>query len=311
MPDNTVPDDSRQRLLTDRSEVVKVTSALASESRLSILEACSKKYRSVTELAILLGMPQSTVTNHIQQLEEADLIQVKSEAGRRGRQKLCRATGDTVSIVLRGSEADNQPAVDMPVGLFTKVHISPPCGLASPARVIGVFDFPGSFLLPERVSAGLVWFADGWVEYSFPRNFPQDADIGSLEVSFEVCSEAVNSNNDWPSDITVWINDIALGTWTSPSDYGRPRGVLNPQWWPSQQSQFGDLKSWIVTKDGTYIDGDKVSDVTPQDLNLTSQPTYLLRIGIAKNSKNRGGVNIFGSSFGNHEQDILVVVTLD
>lgn len=49
--------------------------------------------------------------------------------------------------------------------------------------------------------------------------------------AIEICSEAPNHKDDWPSDITVWINNHEVGTWTSPSDFGGERGVLTPAWW--------------------------------------------------------------------------------
>ena len=44
----------------------------------------------------------------------------------------------------------------------------------------------------------------------------------------ELSSEVPGTNLDWPSDITLWVNDIIVGTWTSPGDYGDKRGVYTP-----------------------------------------------------------------------------------
>ena len=58
----------------------------------------------------------------------------------------------------------------MPLGLFTSVEVSAPCGLCSTDGVIGLLDVPDSFLDPARVQAALIWFGRGHVEYKFPNN---------------------------------------------------------------------------------------------------------------------------------------------
>ena len=52
------------------------------------------------------------------------------------------------------------------------------------------------------------------------------ARIGRLDLSAEICSEVAGFDNRWASDITVWINDVEIGTWTSPGDFGGERGRL-------------------------------------------------------------------------------------
>ena len=45
---------------------------------------------------------------------------------------------------------------------------------------------------------------------------------------------------------TLWINDVAVGTWTSPGDYGDRRGIYTPTWWKLEGSQYGKLKTWRI-----------------------------------------------------------------
>ena len=60
-----------------------------------------------------------------------------------------------------------------------------------------------------------------------------------MELSSEVPGTAAN----WPSDISVSVNKIDIGTWTSPGDFGDKRGVYTPDWWKLKGSQYGMLKS--------------------------------------------------------------------
>ncbi len=39
-------------------------------------------------------------------------------------------------------------------------------------------------------------------------------------------------------------------------------------------------------------------------------PSISVRIGIDDEAQNRGGLNIFGSKFGNHAQDIVMKISL-
>ena len=77
----------------------------------------------------------------------------------------------------------------------------------------------------------LLWFHHGYVEYRFPNRLAAGAEVESLELSCELCSEAPLHHDNWPSDITVWLNGLELGSWTASADFGGQRGALTPSWW--------------------------------------------------------------------------------
>ncbi len=77
------------------------------------------------------------------------------------------------------------------------------------------------------MQAGLLWFGRGHVEYKFPNNAKiLNKNVNAIEFSMELSSEVPGTNPDWPSDITLWVNGVAIGTWTSPGDYGDKRGAF-------------------------------------------------------------------------------------
>jgi predicted transcriptional regulator len=61
-----------------------------------------------------------------------------------------------------------------------------------------------------------------------------------------------------------------------------------------------------VTNNGTYVDGLQVSKVTLHNLSLKPGDPIPVRIGIKDGASNIGGMNLFGSKFGNYPQDIVL-----
>ncbi|MBB4571314.1 putative transcriptional regulator [Rhizobium leucaenae] len=265
---------------------------------------------NVNDMARSLDLPQSTVATGIQILEEAGLVESRLAKARKGSQKICSAIYSEILISFEDTavqKKDDVIEVVMPVGLYTSCDIHAPCGLCSTESVIGLLDVPDYFLDPQRMQAGLVWFGRGYVEYKFPNNAKVlNKDVRAIEFAMELSSEVPGTNPDWPSDITLWVNGMAIGTWTSPGDYGDKRGAFTPDWWKLEGSQYGKLKTWRISTRGTLIDGVSTSNVTVSDLALAQHSSIRLRVGIADNAGHTGGVNIFGRGFGNYGQDIVM-----
>jgi predicted transcriptional regulator len=300
-------------LMIEAKESLRVLNALASEPRLAILELLNNRKLNVNEIAKELNIPQSTVSTNIKILEEAGLITVEVAAGKKGSQKLCSVPYDEVVVQLPGIKkevAQNVIEVAMPVGLYTDFEAHPPCGLCSREEIIGFLDVPDTFLNPKRAVASLIWFERGFVEYKFPNNLKGNMVLERLEFLMELSSEVPGTNKNWPSDITVWVNGIEIGTWTSPGDFGDVRGKFTPAWWKLAGSQYGLLKNWGITEAGTFVDGTKVSPVTLTDLDIRGHTSLKVRIGIKEDAANVGGVNIFGEGFGNYGQDIVMKMYL-
>jgi predicted transcriptional regulator len=285
-----------------------VTKALGSETRLEILRFLSAHTCSVLEIAEALNLPTSTANLHINVLEKAGLIETNLRPATRGLQKVCARVYDRIVIQLPADPEREGKTVEvsMPIGAFVNIDVTPTCGLAGELGIIGHLDDPSAFYEPERIYAQLLWFRRGSVEYRFPNRLPPNVWLDDIEVSFEACSEAPLYHANWPSDITVWIDNTEIGTWTSPADFGGERGALTPAWWGVQNSQYGLLKVWKVTNNGTFVDGLQVSKVTLEQLSLKPDEPISVRIGNKENASNLGGMNLFGSKFGNYPQDIVL-----
>jgi predicted transcriptional regulator len=288
-----------------------VVRGLASPVRLRILKLLQQRGSlNVNEISEALDLPQSTIAANVQILEQAELIEARLVKATKGQQKICTARYGEIVIRLDAEppeRRDNIIDVAMPLGLYTSCHVAAPCGLCSRAGIIGVLDVPDLFMDPRRMGAALLWFGRGYVEYKFPNNAKiLSSGIEAIEFSMELSSEVPGTNTDWPSDISVWVNDMLIGTWVSPGDFGDKRGLFTPRWWKLEGSQYGRLTTWRISREGSFVDAVRGSDFKLADLALAEHHSIRLKIGIDDNARNPGGLNIFGRGFGNHDQDILM-----
>lgn len=291
-------------------EGLKVFVALGSELRIEIIkQLLENKEMNMADLASSLGITNGALTSHVKKLEEGGIIRVISEHSGHGNQKLCRVNVDKLLVDIAPKQCDdgkNTYTTDIKVGCFSNYQILPTCGLASSTAIIGVVDDPRYFAHPDRFKADIVWFTKGYIEYMVPNLLPPLQKITQMTLSVEIGSEAPGVNNDWPSDITVFINEVELGTWTSPGDFGDVPGIFTPDWWFPNWNQYGLLKMIVLNQSGTYIDGLKISSVTIDDLHLNRRSPIRLKFQVKDEAVNAGGLTIFGSSFGNYNQDIKV-----
>ncbi|HET7627612.1 MAG TPA: helix-turn-helix domain-containing protein [Bacillales bacterium] len=290
-------------------QAVQATKALSNAHRLNILKLLSQEPMNVNEISEKLNLPFSTTAVNVKKLEDAGLLSTEIIPGR-GSRKISSKKYDRIVIDLSPevSKSGDSVMVEMPIGEYVDCEVEPSCGLLNEHGFLGMLDEPRSFYEPHHKEAQLIWFRHGYVSYRFPNRIPFGAEIEVFEFSAELCSEAPYSRLDWPSDITLWVNDVELATWVSPGDFGGERGFLTPSWWDMNNTQFGMLKRWRVTEEGCFVDGTKMSDITVRQLKLHDKPFISVKIGVKKEAENRGGVNLFGRKFGNYEQDLILKV---
>ncbi len=297
----------------DSPEAELVFKALGNGLRLRILKLLARDHYAVTDIINKLELPPSTVNQHLKVLEEAGLIQTFLRPATRGTEKVCAKVYQKLQCEFMPAVVPPERAVEvsMPVGAYVDFQVTRPCGLASASNLIGLLGDPEAFLEPNHIDAQLLWFETGYVEYRFPKKLPPRTVPVSLSLSMEICSEAAGYAEDWPSDITLWINGVELGSWTSPGDFGQQRGLLNPDWWSSSHTQHGVLKVWQVTGSGSYVDGLSISAATIDDLKIEQQPYLTVRLGVRPDAEYSGGLNLFGRYFGNYPQDLVLRFVYD
>jgi predicted transcriptional regulator len=295
--------------LKNTNELYTITKALASEIRIEMLKLLSSGSYNVNELAEKLNIPASTAALNVKVLEDAGLIITELQPGVRGSMKLCSIKYEELNINLTGeikAPVANTFYINMPIGNFVDAQIQPTCGIVNENGLIGIGDNPKIFYHQDRTTAQLIWFSRGFLEYRFSNSILEHGQPTLLEVSLEICSEAPQYRNNWPSDITMWINGKEIGTWTSPGDFGGRRGRLNPSWWSDTSTQYGLLKTWRITAEGSFINEERVSGITLDDLDLLRDHYISVKIGIKDDAVHIGGISLFGEKFGDHAQNIVM-----
>ncbi|MCK4256356.1 metalloregulator ArsR/SmtB family transcription factor, partial [candidate division WOR-3 bacterium] len=138
---------------------LSILKALASETRLKIIELLGKGPLNVNEIANRLNIPQPGITMHIQKLEKVGLVTSEYKVASQGLQKVCARNYDNILVEFTVSKEvppSNTVEVYMPVGLYKNCEVYPTCGIVSDRQIIGLLDSPNSFFEPEHVFAQLL-----------------------------------------------------------------------------------------------------------------------------------------------------------
>lgn len=289
-------------------DCVPICSALSSEVRVEILSQLLKnKNMNLDGLAKILGLTNGAITAHIKKLKDAGLINVTTSSGVRGSQKQCSLAIDKIIIDIMGTEdLANAYDFEVDVGHYSDYEIFPTCGIVTKDSIIGELDDPRYFSYPERFNAGILWFTEGFVEYKIPNALKHSQKTIELQFTFEIASEAPGFASQYPSDIYLSVNGIELGFWTSPGEFNDRRGFVSPSWWFNNLGQYGRYKLLIINKEGTFIDGLPIGSTTIDALGITPNSNITFRIAAPPYALNKGGVTLFGKTFGDYPDGIKV-----
>ena len=241
--------------VNDSEQLIKLCKALSSPARLKIVQLLyDHQGMNLNELAMRLNVTNSAMTAHIRLMEEAGIIFIETTSGKRGIQKRCRLRESKFLInLLHEQQLRNTYDAEIPIGSYIAYEAVPTCGIATAERIVGNFDDPRVFADPERLYAAIIWFSAGYLEYRLPNYMHPSQRLVELQLTQELASEAKGFNEDWPSDIYFAINDVELGHWTSPGDFGLKRGIHTPDWWVYGLNQYGLLKPLVINRQGTFI----------------------------------------------------------
>jgi predicted transcriptional regulator len=297
----------------DPKALQTICHALSTELRIHIISLLQSGSLSCLELSKILDYPLSTISANVKILEDAGLIVTELLPAKNGSKKICSLVyleiGIQLAKVQTMSENMHFYEKEIAIGNYMDFSVLPTCGFVTMGGEVLEMDNPFIFLDKKRMDASLIWFRKGYLEYKIPLDIALDKEFNSIEFTMEICSEAPGYNHRWKSDITMWINEQEIGTFTSPADYGGRRGHYTPTHWSIESTQYGILTSWRVDKRNATVNGDEISKITVDQLYLRDSKYVTMRVGIKDLARNIGGINIFGQNFGDYNQDIKMKIS--
>jgi predicted transcriptional regulator len=298
----------------DNERLLEISRALSSPQRLEILALLNASSLSIKELSSMTKSPMSSTLLNVNILAACGLIEISETYTRAGKSKLCSRNCDHLEVAIHHdtSAVGKKLVLAIPIGNYSDYDVARGngCGIATIKHTIGVDNDPDIFFSEERYQAAYIWFGQGSLTYRISnRSLPRK--LSKISLAFEACSEAPFYRNDWKSDITLFFCGKEVGTWTSLGDFGGRRGINNPSWWPDALTQFGVLTTWEIRPDGTYVNNEKISDVTVEDIDIKKDPYISFTIGVKPDAKYVGGLSLFGKGFGDYGQDIIATFNWD
>ncbi len=299
--------------IKDINDSLKIFQALSSPVRLQILSILHDNVEiNINELSQKLNLSNGALTSHIKQLSDCGLIKVRLATIPKGIQKLCSLAEDKIIVDIK-NKANTLPSynLELNVGQYSEFKVNAPCGLGTQNGIIGGYDSEEFFSYPDRFNADIAWFTNGQIKYVYPKMVNSKQKIREIQFTLEVSAEAPGASMDYPSIIEVLVNNVKLGDDFVPGEQFDRRGKLTPLWWKNNFGQYGWLKLYSITEEGSFFSGEKVSDITIDDLNLDSESTISLTLGCKQRENISGGITLFGKKFGDHDQGIKLKIIYD
>ncbi|MBO4573622.1 MAG: ArsR family transcriptional regulator [Clostridia bacterium] len=290
-----------------------ICDALGDTDRLKILRQLQEApyLKTIAELKKLTGLPKTTLIRHLQKLEEANIVSVLYRSSAHGMARVFQRDMRKADISLYFKPKERKKDLvsntqTLRVGHYADFH-GEAFGYAT-SNNTHHFATEDCFNI-GRYDAELVYATSGRITYYFGNKAAKYNKIKQLDLSFEICSEAPYYDNDYMSDITVWLNGVETANFTCDGDYGDRRGKLNPDWWPDHDTQYGKLVTITVNDEGVFINGSKsTAKVTLKDLKLNEDNKIIFTLGNKDTATHLGGFNLFGRKFGDFEQDITLTM---
>lgn len=296
--------------LDDANQIALIGRALSSPIRIEILRLLNKKPMLASEISEVLNIQVSSALVHLKILEDAELLSI--ETSKKGKRSINWYTYAVPKLIIMtrnnsGPKQTKAPIIyNVKIGDFIDAKFGASCGFASESQQLNE-NHPRNMFSPEKHSAQLIWNKHaGYLTYAIPNEYADTERLKSISFSMELCAETNGWNNNYPSDITFYINDVELCTWTCPGDFGDRYGTFTPPWWFLESSKYGLLTTVGIQNDGVYLNQKLVNKrIKLSDLNLKNGNKTTFKIAVKENAVYCGGFNIFGEKFGDYNQAII------
>lgn len=296
----------------DTNAIALLGRAISSPIRIKILDLLGNSPMKLSDIADALDIQVSSAAIHMDILLDAGIVSVDNSIKHKGHVKFFSYVKEKSIVVnLRNIEKQNNKdkkyVYKINIGDYTDAELHN-FGFASEECMLNDNDEQMVFV-DSRHKAQALWAGKGWVKYTIPNNYTQDGDIEKIDVTLEICSEAIGYNHTFPSEISFYLNDTKLCTYLCPGDFGDRYGKYTPSWWYKESTKYGMLTNICVTKNGVFLNGKSVNtNVDIQSLDLSKGNKTTLKISVDDDAKHQGGFNLFGEKFGDYNIPIVFTV---
>lgn len=298
----------------DINEMAKICKALSTPLRIQIVNLLKNKSLSLTQIANYFDLPISTIAFNLQFLVDANILTLEYSPTKKGHTKWFSYNIQHIELDFSTTNVIEQfssHTQEVPIGNYVNIELGETNGIATETKHL-FSDCKNKAFICERNKAQLIWSSSGFIEYNIDNSEYKDKKIKKLEISLELCSESNGFNENYPSDITFWINNIEIGTFHSLGDYGDRYGKYTPRWWYEESTKYGQLVNISLSSDGVLINGKSINNkVKIHNLNITENNYFTFKFGIKDDAINHGGFNIFGEKFGDYQQGIIFFALFD
>lgn len=164
--------------LEDEKEVQAIADfcyALSSADRVRVLRSLMWAPKNVSSLSQETGIPISTVSRYLQDLERGGEINITYQPGFKGHTRYCEQNALSFSLNMKkgNMKKEEKPkklewVSEMPIGMYYDCAISAPCGMLGLEGSLLPDNKPKSFFSPQRAGAECIWFDTGKLSYKFP-----------------------------------------------------------------------------------------------------------------------------------------------
>ncbi len=284
----------------------KFFKALSSETKVNILETLVTGEKNIVQIAQSLEVSNVTISKHIRELEQAGIIRTKNISAKNGLQKVCSLIFKDYHIKITKKDNDilTTQQYEIPIGSYSNYNVLPTCGLASTTDILDECDDSRYFSRFNKSEVGVLWFSQGWLEYTIPCYAIHEKKINKIELTLELSVECPELKKTLHSDIYFYWNGVEIGKYITNIDPKKEQGIYTPDWWIL--SQYGEKIILSVTKRGTFINHIKVSDITVHDIQLNDNKDSILKIESPQETENPGGLHLFGKGFGNFNNHMIL-----
>ncbi|NLD51853.1 MAG: helix-turn-helix domain-containing protein [Clostridiales bacterium] len=282
--------------------------ALGSQTRIDILELLIRSGpMRMTNIAAEMDITGGALTSHIKALNDAGIIAIEERSGKHGIQKICHIVDDRILIDYpAAADRGLSHRLTVALGDYARCEATAPCGLATAEHALEPQNDPAVFDHEFRSQAGLLWLAEGTLEYCLPNPLKTEDDPTELQLILELAAGTPSAPAMTAGSVLLSINDKEIGNVELPLLKGKlGNNTKAVNWRKGSGLQRGASKIVRIDKGASYQDGHVLSGVKLSDLKLAGDEEIRIKLQVSADGP---GMLMFGQEYGQREEGLSLML---